>query len=294
MYRPVLILSFITMLLLAACEVRFLPYGEETPIVTSVDTFAGTEVTARATSTPEATAPARPISTPEPTPPTATTPVSTVETQLLPSVTPTTVLEDAELPSERAVEPGPLATVRRLYRVQAGSPTWLPNFIHPEAGCNWSGIAGQVFDANDLPVRSLVIEVGGTLQGVALQSLSLTGVATAYGPGGYEVVLGDRAFNSSSVLWLQIKDLSGKELSEPVFFDTFADCNRNLVLLNFIEASYEIEITEYFFPLFYNGFLGSQATMPLGRETQGEVDIKIYLPLFLNNSLNEIVEPPTP
>jgi hypothetical protein len=294
MYRPVFILSFITMLLLAACEVRFLPYGEETPIVTSADTFPETEVTAKATSTLDATTPTRPILSPEPTRPAATVPVSTVETQLLPSVSPNTVLEDAELPSERADEPGPLGTVRRLYQVQAGSPTWLPNFIHTEAGCNWSGIAGQVFDANDLPVRSLVVEVGGTLQGVALQSLSLTGVATAYGPGGYEVGLGDRAFNSSSVLWLQIKDLSGKALSEPVYFDTFADCNRNLVLLNFIEASYEIEITEYFFPLFTNGFLGSQATMPQGREAQGEGEKNIYIPLFSNNSLREIVAPPAP
>src|SRR3990172_11681189 len=46
---------------------------------------------------------------------------------------------------------------------QAGSPAWLPNIMHPQSGCNWMGIGGQVFDAQSVPTKNLVVEVGGKL-----------------------------------------------------------------------------------------------------------------------------------
>jgi hypothetical protein len=123
------------------------------------------------------------------------------------------------------------------YEAQLGSPTYLPNFAHAELGCNWLGLAGQVFDLEQQPVKNLIVEVGGQLNGADLPVLSLTGLAPQYGPGGYEVTLTDRPAASRNSLWVQVFDLSGRPLSEMVYFDTFAGCGRNLILFNFAGAS---------------------------------------------------------
>lgn len=186
----------------------------------------------------------------------------------------------------------PLASERRPYQLQPGSPAWLPNFIHPEAGCNWLGVAGQAFDAEGNPVTMLVVEVGGILSGNQIQSLSLTGVAPAYGPSGYEVHLGNRAVDSGSTLWIMLKDLSGKELSNRIYFDTFADCSRNLVLINFVESTFEIEVLEFFIPVFYNAGTGSTRRLSLDGEPGGENGLFVtHLPLFFNRYLPESTTP---
>jgi hypothetical protein len=184
---------------------------------------------------------------------------------------------------------------KKPYQVQEGSPVWLPNFIHSEAGCKWLGVAGQVFDRAGVPLTALVLEVGGTLRGIQVQGLSLTGIAPAYGPGGYEVYLGDQAVDSSSALWIQVKDLSGKELTDRVTFDTFSDCSRNLVLINFIETGFEIEVVEYYFPIFYNGVTGQ-----IGRSSENGLPgenstiARFFFPVFYNRYLSSPNATPTP
>ena len=275
MFRPVSYLSFIMLVTLAACGIRFLPDGEALPANTVTELPPVVE---------ETTLPATAV------------PAETAEANLQPSATQSLLLEVSQPTIDAAaVEPAPFVSDRKPYRLQPGSPTWLPNFIHPEAGCNWLGVAGQVFNLEGNPVTALVVEVGGSLGGAQVQSLSLTGVAPAYGPGGYEVNLGDRVIDSSAALFLQLKDLSGKDLSDRISFDTFADCSRNLVLINFIESSFEIEVIEYFFPLFYNGFSGSlrglSADRGAGEETEQNT---YYFPLFFNDYMPELIATPAP
>jgi hypothetical protein len=38
------------------------------------------------------------------------------------------------------------------YRLQAGTPRFMANFIQPEAGCNWMGVGGQAFNLGGQPV----------------------------------------------------------------------------------------------------------------------------------------------
>jgi hypothetical protein len=132
------------------------------------------------------------------------------------------------------------------YALQAGSPTWLENIMHPEAGCDWMGVGGQVFDLQSAPIQNLVIAVSGLLNGEALDRVSLTGIATQYGDGGYEVFLSDRPIDSRQSLWVQVQDLNGSQLSEKVYFDTFADCQKNLILVNFVQVSEGLK--SYFLP----------------------------------------------
>lgn len=138
------------------------------------------------------------------------------------------------------------------YIIQSETPVWLPNFAHPDRGCNWMGVAGQVFDRDTNPRTSLVIEVGGSLDGNQVNYLTLAGLAQEYGLGGYEIVLEDRVLDSTQELWIQIHDLSGEVVSEKYFFNTFGDCERNLVLINFVERQTSGEIRDWFFPMIYN------------------------------------------
>ncbi len=137
------------------------------------------------------------------------------------------------------------------YIVQQGTPAWLPNYSHPDAGCSWLGIAGQAFDLNSKPVKNLIVEIGGNFEGIDKQLLSLTGLAPMYGEGGYEIALSDHVSNSHQSLWIQIRDLASGTLSEKVYFDTFADCQKNLILINFAQVSTPGVLNFHFFPMVY-------------------------------------------
>lgn len=140
------------------------------------------------------------------------------------------------------------------YVLQAGSPAWLPNFAQPDLACNFLGIAGQVFDKNRNPVKMLVVEVGGSLGGDEVFGLSLTGNAPTYGPAGYEIRLVDHLVESNSSIWIQLFDLGGNPLSSQIFFDTFADCDKNLILINFVETIFPIPELDVYLPGIYKNY----------------------------------------
>ena len=106
-------------------------------------------------------------------------------------------------------------------------------YYHPDAGCSWFGIAGQAVDKNNAPIMYLTLHLGGTLNGESIDHLSLTGTAPDYGVAGFEFRLGDRPVDSSGTLWIQVLDQSGQALTERVYFDTFNNCEKNLVLFRF-------------------------------------------------------------
>jgi hypothetical protein len=135
-----------------------------------------------------------------------------------------------------------------MYVLQSGTPAWLPNLYAPEAGCNWLGIGGQVFDNEGQAKPTLVVEVSGTFEGMNVDDLSLTGIAPAYGPGGYEIILADHVAASYGTLKIQLKDLLGNQLSEMIPFNTYSDCNKNLILINFVRAGSTSE-QSYYIPL---------------------------------------------
>jgi hypothetical protein len=141
-------------------------------------------------------------------------------------------------PSEEMLQPGlTQAGSNYQYNIQAGSPVYLPNIFHPESGCSWLGVAGQVFGEDTEPVIDIVVEAGGVLEGGAVFALTLTGLAPDYGIGGYEIYLADHGINSQGTVWIQLFNLSGKVLSPQIYFDTFDACDKNLVLVNFTSSS---------------------------------------------------------
>jgi hypothetical protein len=101
-------------------------------------------------------------------------------------------------------------------------------------GCDWAGVAGLVFDLSGAPLQNLILHLEGTWNGqsIALEALSGS-TPDPYGPSGYEFVLGDQPQTTSQALWIQVRDATGKQISERVYFNTQDDCGHNLVLIDF-------------------------------------------------------------
>lgn len=151
---------------------------------------------------------------------------STPTAEATPTMTVTPTIEEPTL------EPTPEATAR--FAVQEGSPMFLLNFANPSTGCDWMGVAGQVFDEENHEIQGLTI-FSGTLSDESGQEwTSVTGSALAYGPGGYEIQLSDTPVETSQTYWIEIRDQDGTALSDRFFFDTHEDCERNLILINFV------------------------------------------------------------
>lgn len=90
------------------------------------------------------------------------------------------------------------------FEVRAGNPKAIPNIYHPELGCSWMGVGGQVIDMSNAPVIGLIIKLGGRLPGGAMSNelISLTGLALSYGRSGYEFKLADQPIASNGQLWI--------------------------------------------------------------------------------------------
>jgi hypothetical protein len=199
----VLILFILLMVFISGCE--SFPYVVE--IMTKTPA-------ADATSVPEATATLTIV-------PTATL----IELPEVATATPAPVERDPE--DEEGSFPS-------FFVLQPGNPIYLANFTDPEAGCDWSGVAGQVFGVDGAALQGLTVVVGHGLAEDDDVLSTLTGLAQAYGPGGYEIVFSDQPVETSETYWVQVFDNDGMPLTEMMGFDTYEDCERNLVLMNFV------------------------------------------------------------
>ena len=123
------------------------------------------------------------------------------------------------------------------YVMRTEQPLAVANIAHPEKGCNWMGVAGSVEDINGGPKTQLIVVLGGFLDGKLVDPsgvlYSLTGVAPQYGQAGYEFVLADQPIASQGTLWVQLLNQAGGPISERIYFDTYEDCNRNLIVISF-------------------------------------------------------------
>jgi hypothetical protein len=145
---------------------------------------------------------------------------------MLISPTVTMTLTDTPAPGTPTDTPlAPLATSTITY---AASTT-----MHPDLACKWMGVGGTVMDASNKPLQFQTIQVGGTLNGNAVTGQVLSGNNPAYGTSGFELKLADSAIDSTQTLWVQLFDNNGKALTDKSYFDTYNDCQRNLVMIVF-------------------------------------------------------------
>jgi hypothetical protein len=110
------------------------------------------------------------------------------------------------------------------------SPRYLQNYAN-NAGCNWLGIAGLVFDLQGNPVSPGEYQVHAWGSGIDIR-VSVSG-APAYGPSGYEVYLSDSpVVNNYS---LQLETAVGRPVSPIYEVQTHASCSENLLFFVFLQ-----------------------------------------------------------
>jgi hypothetical protein len=157
------------------------------------------------------------------------TPTATLEPSLTstPKPTSTPLITDTPV-AEATITPGGMAFI-----VQQGNPVAISSAaFRPDQGCNWMGVAGQALDLSGAPVKFLIFQLGGILDGEVVEQLTMSGTATQYGQAGFEFTLGDKPIASVNTMWLQLLDQAGSPLSDKVYFDTFDDCEKNLIVIN--------------------------------------------------------------
>ena len=105
--------------------------------------------------------------------------------------------------------------------------------IHPEAGCNWQGVAGTIVDSNNADMIGIAIRLSGFYNGKTQNVLTVSGISPAFGKSGFELFLGAVPISSDGLLTIQILDQAGLPLSGNIEIDTFSDCSKNMVLVKF-------------------------------------------------------------
>lgn len=120
------------------------------------------------------------------------------------------------------------------YAIQ-GDPALMANTVfHPGDSCDWQGIAGTVVDLQGKPVVGVLVRLTGFYAGRPVEMNTLTGGASAwYGESGYEFVLGFKPVASTATLAVQLVDQAMMPISNQIVVDTFTDCEKNLILVNF-------------------------------------------------------------
>ncbi len=173
--------------------------------------------------------------------PASWTPTNTVEPTLTETIQPTSTLPPTPTPVTLTATPTETPTPPPdgyPFIVRQGNPKAIPNIYHPELGCEWMGVGGQVVDMSNTPVIGLIIRLGGRAAGISVADdvFSLTGLALSYGRSGYEFQLADRPVPSRGQLWVQLVSQAGGPLSDRVVFDTYDNCEQNLIIIDFVQV----------------------------------------------------------
>lgn len=139
-------------------------------------------------------------------------------------ITPT----DTRVPTNTA---SPTATPKAPF---SATVTYIDStIIHPEAACNWQGVAGTIVDTSNADMLGIAIRLSGFYNAKSKNELTVSGIAPAYGKSGFEFFLGATPLASDGLLSIQILDQAGLPLSGPITINTYADCTKNLVLVKF-------------------------------------------------------------
>lgn len=125
-----------------------------------------------------------------------------------------------------------------IYAPQPVTPTYIPNFVEPQAGCDWAGIGGQIFNQRGLPEDGVVVRISGMLEGDDRVEYALSGSSQQFGAGGYEIALADHALNADG-LQLQLFDLAGEAKSPVVIVRLLSNCQQNLTVVNFRQTTFD-------------------------------------------------------
>jgi hypothetical protein len=156
-----------------------------------------------------------------------------------PSETPTPIPTDTPLPTitptpppTEPPEPVVEATAAPgfAFALQGGRAIFVTN-PDGRGGCNWSSIAGTVADANGQALNGYQIRILGE----AINETVISGTAPGYGPGGFELQVGNEAVDAEFAV--QLLDPAGTPVSDVITTTTNSRCDWNISVLRFIQNS---------------------------------------------------------
>jgi len=137
------------------------------------------------------------------------------------------------LSSGTPVTPTPKVTPVYSFALQGDPKPIDATLLDGTHNCSWTGVGGRVYDLQNAPATKIEVQLFGILDGNLINETSLTGTALQYGPSGFEFTLGNKTIASTQRLWIRLVDQGGVPLSDRVFFDTYAECSKNLIVINF-------------------------------------------------------------
>jgi len=180
-----------------------------------------------------------PTALPSAPPPPATPTPQPTETPLPPTASPT----PSPTPSREATPtppPGspsptlrPTATPGGYAFVLKDPPLAIQNIFHSDLGCQWLGVGGNIEDLRGGGKLYVTVHLHGTLGGKPVDIYTVSGAARQYGEGGFEFQLAEAPVASRNALYIQLLDQANLPLSDRVYFDTFEDCEKNSIIINF-------------------------------------------------------------
>lgn len=160
-----------------------------------------------------------------------------------PAVAPTTpapavpIPTATEAPPELEVAPTAAPEARPAYpfALKSNPAPIDASILYPDRGCNWMGVGGQVLDLQGRPVTGISVQFGGTLNGKVVDQMGLTGTVLKYGEAGFEFTITDSQgpLATTQNFWVRLVDQQRLPLSDRVYFDTYAECDKNLTIINF-------------------------------------------------------------
>jgi hypothetical protein len=157
------------------------------------------------------------------------TPVPPTETPTPVTPTPTNIMGDLVLTETPTLD----ANANYSFALHGDISAIGAFILNPDRGCKWMGVGGQVFDLQGRPITGISVQMGGVLERQNILEMSLTGTALQYGSAGYEFTIADHPIASKGALWIRLVDQSRLPLSGKVYFDSFEDCTKNMVIINF-------------------------------------------------------------
>jgi hypothetical protein len=112
------------------------------------------------------------------------------------------------------------------------APEGIQYTSHP-SGCSFFGIAGHVYDLARTPIIGNLIRVTGPNN---YQEDAIPGSQPIYGAGGFELVLSDQPTTTTNQYNVQLLNAAAEPLSDVIQLQTFAECEKNLMLLDFVQV----------------------------------------------------------
>lgn len=157
----------------------------------------------------------------------------------VPTITPTSAATGTFAPTQTSTLT-PTNTPEVFPFILIGEPELMSSdLLRPSLGCDWLVIAGQVWDLQDRAVKGLTLHLFGELQGYQIDQSAVTGSAPIYGDSGYEFLLENLVVNSKNAVFIQLVDADNAPYSLAYPLQTFQDCQKNLVLVNFKQVRAE-------------------------------------------------------